>query len=275
MATQRTRDTAPEIALRKELFRRGLRYRVDEVLPLTGIRRRSDVTFRRAKVAVFVDSCFWHVCPDHQTWPKANADWWAAKLARNVERDRDTDERLREAGWTVCPHVGEREGCERAADAHRQSCPTLSGYRSVRGLLLASERFKLLTRSRRGRQSRRPAVEPARPPALALECAGPGNSVVAAEPPNAALVVIRRLATAFAAAPTRRGLSCRRFNSSSSTEICDRSCDGASSASSSRRCRPSFSRTCKWTCRISCSTAARMEALSASLASRPLSSRIQ
>jgi DNA mismatch endonuclease, patch repair protein len=96
-ATRRT-DTAPELALRRELHRRGLRYRVDyPVLP----RRRADVAFPRQRVAVFVDGCFWHSCPDHGTQAKANAEWWRAKLEANVERDRDTDARLAAAGWTV------------------------------------------------------------------------------------------------------------------------------------------------------------------------------
>lgn len=69
--------------------------------PEPGIRRRADILFTKARVAVFVDGCFWHKCPVHGTEPKANAEWWRAKLQRNVERDRDTDRRLEEAGWTV------------------------------------------------------------------------------------------------------------------------------------------------------------------------------
>lgn len=86
--------------LRRELHRRGLRFRVDH--PLPGMpRRRADLVFTRAKIAVFVDGCFWHGCPEHATHPVANAAWWSEKLARNVERDRQTDEHLRGAGWTV------------------------------------------------------------------------------------------------------------------------------------------------------------------------------
>ncbi len=100
MSRQRRRDTAPELLLRRELHRRGLRFRVDH--PLPGMpRRRADVTFTRARIAVFVDGCFWHGCPEHATRPTANADWWAAKLARNVARDRETDAHLRDAGWQV------------------------------------------------------------------------------------------------------------------------------------------------------------------------------
>ena len=66
-----------------------------------GLRRSADLLFVGPKVAVFVDGCFWHLCPEHGNLPKSNAEWWTAKLERNVERDRDTDSRLQEAGWTV------------------------------------------------------------------------------------------------------------------------------------------------------------------------------
>ena len=100
MSAQRRRDTKPEIALRRELHRRGLRYFVDRA-PVKGVRRRADLVFPRRKVAVFVDGCFWHSCPQHATFPKSNAQWWTDKLAANVVRDRDTDARLAEQGWTV------------------------------------------------------------------------------------------------------------------------------------------------------------------------------
>lgn len=100
MSRQATRDTAPEMELRKCLHAAGLRYRV-HVKPLPGLRRTADVVFRRARVAVFVDGCFWHSCPDHGTTPLTNAEWWVAKLSRNVERDADTDRELADAGWLV------------------------------------------------------------------------------------------------------------------------------------------------------------------------------
>ncbi|MFZ3393617.1 very short patch repair endonuclease [Rhodococcus sp. 7Tela_A2] len=100
MSRQRRRDTAPEVALRRELHRRGLRFYVDRA-PLPGVRRRADLVFPRRRVAVYVDGCFWHRCPLHATDPKNNAEWWADKLAGNVKRDRDTDSRLAAAGWTV------------------------------------------------------------------------------------------------------------------------------------------------------------------------------
>lgn len=96
---QQQRDTKPELLLRSALWRRGLRYRVDH--RVVGRRRRVDIAFTRAKVAVFVDGCFWHRCPQHGSMPKNNADWWKTKLATNVERDRATDRELEEAGWLV------------------------------------------------------------------------------------------------------------------------------------------------------------------------------
>ena len=100
MRAQKRRDTGAEIALRRELHRRGLPYRVD-VAPIPGLRRRADIVFTRSRTAVFIDGCYWHGCPDHATRPRANADWWAVKLDANVARDRDTDQRLAAAGWLV------------------------------------------------------------------------------------------------------------------------------------------------------------------------------
>lgn len=98
MRGQRRRNTKPEIRLRRELHNLGLRFRLDrQVLP--AVRRRPDIVFGPAKVAVFVDGCFWHVCPTHGTSPRANAEWWEEKLASNVARDRDTDRLLEQAGW--------------------------------------------------------------------------------------------------------------------------------------------------------------------------------
>jgi DNA mismatch endonuclease (patch repair protein) len=91
MRRQRRADTAPELAIRRLVHARGLRYKIDAALPLRGVRRRADMLFSRARVAVFVDGCYWHACPIHGTKPKANASWWAEKLAANVGRDRDTD----------------------------------------------------------------------------------------------------------------------------------------------------------------------------------------
>lgn len=113
MASQARRDTAPELALRRALWRRGLRYRVDrKVIP--GFRRRADIAFIGPRVAVFVDGCFWHRCPIHGSAPKSNREWWEEKLSRNVARDRDTDARLEENGWYVV-RIWEHEPIEGAA----------------------------------------------------------------------------------------------------------------------------------------------------------------
>lgn len=100
MARQATRGTAIEYALRRELHRRGLRYRLHR-RPVAGLRREADLVFPRTRVAVFVDGCFWHACPTHATWPKANAEFWRTKIERNRDRDRETDAQLAEAGWEV------------------------------------------------------------------------------------------------------------------------------------------------------------------------------
>ncbi len=114
MLAARQRDTAPEMALRSAIHRRGLRYRVD-VSPIEGLGRRADVVFRPTRVAVFVDGCFWHGCPIHGTWPKANAEFWREKIERNRQRDADTDRRLAEVGWKVI-RVWEHEDPEEAAE---------------------------------------------------------------------------------------------------------------------------------------------------------------
>jgi DNA mismatch endonuclease, patch repair protein len=100
MRATRRRDTAAEIDVRKHLTRDGLRYRVD-VPPLPGTRWRADIVFTRARVAVFVDGCFWHGCPDHGTWPAAHASWWRTKILRNRERDLHSTQVLVDAGWQV------------------------------------------------------------------------------------------------------------------------------------------------------------------------------
>jgi DNA mismatch endonuclease, patch repair protein len=99
MQRQQTRDTQPELAVRRFLHAAGLRYRVD-VAPLRTLRRRADVVFGPAKVAVFVDGCFWHGCPDHGARPThSNSAYWTDKIRRNRERDQDTDGKLEAAGW--------------------------------------------------------------------------------------------------------------------------------------------------------------------------------
>ncbi len=91
----------------------GLRYRIHR-RPLPQLRRQADIVFTRARVAVFVDGCFWHGCPDHGTSPKVNGEWWAAKLEVNRKRDLDTNAQLAEAGWTTV-RVWEHEEATAAA----------------------------------------------------------------------------------------------------------------------------------------------------------------
>jgi DNA mismatch endonuclease, patch repair protein len=100
MAKVRQKGTDAEVALRRELYRIGLRYRVDyEVLKKP--RRIADIAFPGRRIVVFVDGCFWHGCPEHATWPKSNAAFWRQKIEANQLRDADTNERLRSIGWTV------------------------------------------------------------------------------------------------------------------------------------------------------------------------------
>jgi DNA mismatch endonuclease (patch repair protein) len=114
MQAQRTRDTAPELGLRRTLHAMGLRYRVDQQ-PLPDLRRKADIVFRAARVAVFVDGCFWHGCPQHgRREHRVNGWYWPEKIERNQARDADTDARLEAAGWTVV-RVWEHEHVDVAA----------------------------------------------------------------------------------------------------------------------------------------------------------------
>lgn len=100
MQANRARDTAPEWAVRRAVHALGLRYRVS-VRPEPALRRTADLVFTRARVAVFIDGCFWHGCPQHRTHPRTNATYWAEKIEGNIARDLDTTARLAAAGWTV------------------------------------------------------------------------------------------------------------------------------------------------------------------------------
>ncbi|MFJ8827299.1 very short patch repair endonuclease [Streptomyces sp. NPDC102467] len=100
MQAIRSRDTKPELKLRKLLHAMGLRYRV-AARPLPDVRRTADLVFRPTKVAVFIDGCYWHGCPEHYQAPRKNSGYWSEKVSGNMTRDRDTDQRLRAAGWLV------------------------------------------------------------------------------------------------------------------------------------------------------------------------------
>jgi DNA mismatch endonuclease (patch repair protein) len=116
MRANRRSDTKPELALRKALHGRGLRYRKDFRIDLAQARVRPDIAFTARRVAVFVDGCFWHACPEHGSKPAANTWYWEPKLARNVQRDRAADAALAEAGWRVV-RVWEHETLDAAVAA--------------------------------------------------------------------------------------------------------------------------------------------------------------
>ncbi|SFW54906.1 very short patch repair endonuclease [Amycolatopsis australiensis] len=119
MSRQKSRNTQVEVALRKALHAAGLRYRVHR-RPVKDVRREADIVFVGAKVAVFVDGCFWHGCPEHATWPKNNAQFWRDKIEGNRHRDTETDARLTDAGW-LAVRVWEHEAVDVAADRVREA----------------------------------------------------------------------------------------------------------------------------------------------------------
>jgi DNA mismatch endonuclease, patch repair protein len=115
MRANKRRDTRPELRLRGELHRRGLRYRVDLPIRTSSLIVRPDIVFTRRRVAVFVDGCYWHACPDHGTQPTRNVAYWLFKLRRNVERDRAVDAALAAEGWRVV-RLWEHEPADRAVE---------------------------------------------------------------------------------------------------------------------------------------------------------------
>lgn len=114
MREQRERDTGIERSLRTALHQRGLRFRLHRRL-LKGSRREADIVFVGARVAVFVDGCFWHGCPKHGTWPTNNKDFWRQKIEANQKRDAETTEQLTALGWKVI-RVWEHEEPVHASD---------------------------------------------------------------------------------------------------------------------------------------------------------------
>jgi DNA mismatch endonuclease (patch repair protein) len=122
MSALARRDTKPEIELRRALHRRGLRFRVQVKVP-SNRRRTIDIAFTRARLAVFVDGCFWHGCPDHHTLPRTNPQWWSWKIDRNQRRDASTVSELRAADWEVLrfwEHVDAEEAADAVAAAYRR-----------------------------------------------------------------------------------------------------------------------------------------------------------
>lgn len=126
----RRRDTEPELRLGSALHRQGYRYRRDFPVVAGGVRVRPDFVFTRARVAVFVDGCYWHGCPQHGLMPKANAEYWRGKLERNRQRDLLVNAALQDAGWTVLrfwEHEDPDEAAERVAEAISASRQAAAG----------------------------------------------------------------------------------------------------------------------------------------------------
>ena len=119
MQGNRGRDTKPELAVRSAVHRRGIRFRVS-ARPQPELERTADLVLRKTRIAVFVDGCFWHGCPDHGTRPATNSQYWDDKIARNIERDAETTTYLRQAGWTVL-RFWEHEDPEAVADRVQES----------------------------------------------------------------------------------------------------------------------------------------------------------
>ncbi len=118
MRKQPSKGTQPEMALRRVLYSRGLRYRLQ--WPVPGMPRRTiDIAFPRRKLAVFVDGCFWHGCPTHAVPPKRNAERWTTKIASNTVRDEETTKHLVGLQWTVI-RFWEHEDAESAAEMVEQ-----------------------------------------------------------------------------------------------------------------------------------------------------------
>lgn len=123
MRTMPTRNSSPEVRLRRILHRFGLRYRLHS----SDLPGRPDITFSSAKVVVFVDGCFWHACPTHGVLPKNNREWWRRKLLMNRKRDRDKDRVLKSTGWLPI-HVWEHD---EMASAARKIAQIVRGRRNM------------------------------------------------------------------------------------------------------------------------------------------------
>jgi DNA mismatch endonuclease (patch repair protein) len=125
MRGNRSTDTKPEVALRSMLHRHGLRFRKNYTLRLPERRVRVDIAFPRLKLAVFVDGCFWHGCPDHGHHPQRNEEYWSRKLRRNAERDREVNAALKQAGWRIVrvwEHVPTQEAVQTVRQALSSKC---------------------------------------------------------------------------------------------------------------------------------------------------------
>ena len=130
MRGNRSRDTRPELAVRSAVHRLGLRFRVS-ARPLPGIRRSADLVFTGARVAVFVDGCYWHGCTKHKALPKTNTEFWAQKIAANAERDRLVDRALTDAGWLVL-RFWEHDDLNEVCDAVERAVRVARPHRALR-----------------------------------------------------------------------------------------------------------------------------------------------
>lgn len=139
MRANRGRDTGPELAVRRIVHASGFRYRVN-CRPEPDLRRTVDMMFTRARVVVMIDGCFWHGCPAHHQSPRANADFWNAKIARNRERDAETTTALSERGWLVLRYWEH----EVRADATAVAARVMRAVRARSGRTLAQERIERL-----------------------------------------------------------------------------------------------------------------------------------
>jgi DNA mismatch endonuclease (patch repair protein) len=115
MRGNRRADTRPEIAIRSAIHARGLRFRKDHAIKAGEITVKADIVFTRRRVAVFIDGCFWHGCPQHGHTPRVNTHYWGPKLERNRQRDHRVTAALTADGWAVL-RIWEHERTERAAD---------------------------------------------------------------------------------------------------------------------------------------------------------------
>ena len=139
MQTQRQRDTQCELAIRRQLYRLGIRYRID-CRPVPDVHRRADIVIRPAKIALFMDGCFWHKCPLHWKPPKRHAAWWINKVESTARRDKETSDLLERLGWLViraweheCPEVVADKVVQAVCQRHPRAAVLFAILRSGEG----------------------------------------------------------------------------------------------------------------------------------------------
>ncbi|MCY7858140.1 very short patch repair endonuclease [Bacillus haynesii] len=97
MRAVKSKGSKIELMVRKELWKRGLRFRVN-TKTLFG---KPDISIKKLKLVIFIDSCFWHGCPYHARMPKSNVDFWRNKIERNIERDKEVTNHYKKRGWSI------------------------------------------------------------------------------------------------------------------------------------------------------------------------------